>query len=81
MSKGRYEDMGIKKTRQENVLDVHVGQEKLKRCQKDAEMSKEVKEGPRIKGNTRQRLRKKIKEEKHTKRKDTTCSGKFKGNP
>lgn len=43
----------------------------------NVEMFKEVREGPRIKGDKRWRSRKKIEKEKHTKRKDITCHGTY----
>jgi len=44
----------------------HGDQEKSKRSQEDMGMSEDVREGPRIEGNKRQRSRKENKEEKHT---------------
>ena len=80
IQEGVHNDMGIKKKGQENILDVHVDQEKLKRSQKDTEMSKEVRQDLRIKGNKKQRSRKEIKEES-IRGKDTIYCGKSMGNP
>jgi len=58
-----------------------VDREKLEKSQEDMEMSKEVREGLRIKGNKRQRSKKKIEEGKHTKRNGTMYCGKSMENP
>jgi len=74
--------MGIKKKGRENVLEVHVDQEKSKRSQKDMEMSEEVKEGLGIKEEKRLRLIKKGDQRREAyEGKGTTCCGKSMGNP